>query len=137
MARGVKARYTMPRLNALPGFSPICWVVRVQMEHCARAWKGSRPRQNINGMINFFIIAGKPKKRSQAEGALQKYINYIQKRAFAFRQKLYCISLENATRFGGQASGKKRLIRLLLFSAFSEISCGYLHPESFCEAGFF
>src|SRR4249919_121632 len=33
MASGVKARYKIPALNALPGRSPICCTDRVHMEH--------------------------------------------------------------------------------------------------------
>ena len=57
MAKGVNARYMMPAFIPLAGFSPNCWVVLVQTEHCATELvaynTGAVIRSAIN--IHFFI----------------------------------------------------------------------------------
>ena len=52
----------MPELNPLAGFSPICWVVFAQIEHCATAvlmvrTEVVKERNNMNRP--FFISAAK------------------------------------------------------------------------------
>lgn len=46
----------MPEFIPLAGFSPSCWVVFVQMEHCAIVDEVVIKKEKRNAMISFFTI---------------------------------------------------------------------------------
>lgn len=73
----------MPAFNPLAGFSPNCWAVRVQMEHCAVLSAGrcsNKMRENIKTVNHFFIPAL----------FVQRYYSGTIRDAFVIRTGGYC-----------------------------------------------
>lgn len=59
IAIGMKARYSIPELSAFAGFSPSCWAVFVQIEHCADTEKSRQKKKMANTAVNSHFFIGK------------------------------------------------------------------------------
>ena len=135
----------MPALNAFPGLSPICCVVRVQMEHCAFVFNAPRLRKRMISIARFlFVLILQCANVQMCRCANAKVEEYTILKKSTIRCsnifKVKCLAIIpfahlHICTFAHLHIKEVRFSSPLLSSASSGISSLYLHPVWFYAGG--